>query len=116
MRSTIAASVMGIGLTGSTLIRSIGVGNGTVLRLASEADVQQLHTTQAELERRAVDVCTQRVLEHRLPMTILDAEYQFDKKKLTFFYDAQQRLDFRELVRDLYKTFRARIWMELVEN
>ncbi|KAH9578066.1 PSP1 [Trypanosoma melophagium] len=109
-------TVLGVGLSGSTLIRSIGLGTGTVLRLASESDVAQLHTVQVELERRAIDVCSQRVLERGLPMTIVDAEYQFDKKKLTFFYEAQQRMDFRELVRDLYKTFRARIWMETVEN
>lgn len=107
--------VVGVGLTDSKLPRSIGVGNGTVLRLASETDVQQLLGTQAELERRAIDVCAQLVLDHSLPMVIVDAEYQFDKKKLTFFYEAQQRMDFRELVRHLYKTFRARIWMELVD-
>ncbi|CAJ1038438.1 putative PSP1 C-terminal conserved region containing protein [Leishmania utingensis] len=108
--------VIGVGLTDSILPRSMGVGNGTVLRLASETDVQQLIGTQAELERRAIDVCAQLVLDHSLPMVIIDAEYQFDKKKLTFFYEAQQRMDFRELVRHLYKTFRARIWMELVDT
>ncbi|GET93554.1 hypothetical protein, conserved [Leishmania tarentolae] len=116
---TVSASrkrkVVGVGLTDSKLPRSIGVGNGTVLRLASETEVQQLLGTQAELERRAIDVCAQLVLDHSLPMVIVDAEYQFDKKKLTFFYEAQQRMDFRELVRHLYKTFRARIWMELVD-
>ncbi|ORC90392.1 putative cell cycle sequence binding phosphoprotein (RBP45) [Trypanosoma theileri] len=109
-------TVLGVGLSGSTLIRSIGLGTGTVLRLATESEVAQLHTVQVELERRAIDVCSQRVLERGLPMTIVDAEYQFDKNKLTFFYEAQQRMDFRELVRDLYKTFRARIWMETVES
>jgi hypothetical protein len=108
-------SVKGIGLRGSSLNRSIGVGNGTVLRVARGQEVQLLHGPQAELERRAVEVCMQQVLEHGLPMVIVDAEYQFDKKKLTFFYEAQQRMDFRELVRDLFKTFRARIWMENVE-
>ncbi|KPI89017.1 hypothetical protein ABL78_1901 [Leptomonas seymouri] len=107
--------VVGVGLTDCKLPRSMGVGNGTVLRLASDIDVQQLLGTQAELERRAIDVCAQLVLDHSLPMVIVDAEYQFDKKKLTFFYEAQQRMDFRELVRHLYKTFRARIWMELVD-
>ncbi|RHW69548.1 PSP1 C-terminal conserved region [Trypanosoma brucei equiperdum] len=108
--------VVGVGLAGSAFTRNIGLGSGTVLRLADESDVTQLHTVQVELERRAIDVCSQRVLERGLPMTIVDAEYQFDKNKLTFFYEAEQRMDFRELVRDLYKTFRARIWMEAVEN
>lgn len=109
------SNVVGIGLTGSALTRSIGVGSGTVLRLATEEDVEQMHTTQVELECRAIDVCAQRVLDHALPMVIVDAEYQFDKNKLTFFYEAQQRMDFRVLVRDLFKTFHARIWMELVD-
>jgi hypothetical protein len=113
---TTSKTVKGIGLTGSSLSRNIGVGMGTVLRIATELETTQLHNVQAELERRAVDVCMQRVLEHGLPMVIVDAEYQFDKKKLTFYFEAQQRMDFRELVRDLFKTFRARIWMELVEN
>ena len=110
---TQAGKVQGIGLTGSSLTRSIGVGSGKVLRVATPFEVSQLHGIQTELERRAIDVCQQRVLDHALPMVIVDAEYQFDNKKLTFFYEAQQRLDFRELVRDLFKTFRARIWMEL---
>ncbi|KAK7200540.1 PSP1 C-terminal conserved region containing protein [Novymonas esmeraldas] len=107
--------VVGVQLKDSNLPRSMGVGNGTVLRLASDLDVQKLLGIQAELERRAIDVCAQLVLDHSLPMVIVDAEYQFDTKKLTFFYEAQQRMDFRELVRHLYKTFRARIWMELVD-
>lgn len=104
----------GIGLAGASLTRVVGLGNGRVVRKAARPDVSQLLGMQAELERRAVDVCMQRVLEHGVPMSIVDAEYQFDKKKLTFFFESQQRLDFRELVRDLFKTFRARIWMESV--
>lgn len=112
---TKSGTVQGIGLAGSSLTKNIGVGSGKVLRVANTFEISQLHGIQNELERRAVEVCQNRVLEHGLPMVIVDAEYQFDKKKLTFFYEAQQRLDFRELVRDLFKTFRARIWMELVE-
>lgn len=109
-------TVVGVGLAGASLTRSIGVGSGVVLRLATDVEVVQSHGVQADLEERAIDVCAQQVLDHGLPMVIVDAEYQFDSKKLTFFYEAQQRMDFRELVRDLYKTFRARIWMELVDN
>lgn len=109
-------TVKGIGLKGASLSRSIGVGSGTVLRHAAAPEVSQLHGAISELERRAVEVCQQRVLEFGLPMVIVDAEYQYDKKKLTFYYEAQQRLDFRDLVRDLFKTFRARIWMEPLEE
>eukprot|EP00744_Colponema_vietnamica_P011528 GILI01016218.1.p1 GENE.GILI01016218.1~~GILI01016218.1.p1 ORF type:complete len:390 (-),score=30.26 GILI01016218.1:55-1116(-) len=109
-------TVKGIGLKGASLSRSIGVGSGTVLRHAAAPEVSQLHGAISELERRAVEVCQLRVLEFGLPMVIVDAEYQYDKKKLTFYYEAQQRLDFRDLVRDLFKTFRARIWMEPLEE
>lgn len=87
-------------------------GVGKVLRVASALEVTQLQGVQTELESRAVEVAQEKVLEHALPMRIVDAEYQFDRRKLTFYYQSQHRLDFRNLVRDLYKTFRARIWME----
>lgn len=91
---------------------SAGVGLGKVLRVANVLEVSQLQGVQTELELRAVEVAQEKVLEHQLPMRVVDAEYQFDRKKLTFYYQSQHRLDFRNLVRDLYKTFRARIWME----
>lgn len=109
-------TIKGLRLNGAQFPSTLRVCRGTVLRVASESDVSQLHFVQAELERRAVEVCQQRVLERKVPMVLVDAEYQFDSKKLTFFYEAQQRTDFRELVRDLYKSFRARIWMEMVED
>jgi hypothetical protein len=93
--------------------RSATGGLNRVQRIATAPEVAQLQGMQSELEARARDVAQQKVTEHGLPMRIVDAEYQFDRKKLTFYYQAHQRLDFRVLVRDLYKTFRARIWMEL---
>ncbi|EPY31710.1 hypothetical protein STCU_03315 [Strigomonas culicis] len=92
--------------------KSWAEGVGKVLRVASVLEVTQLQGVQTELESRAVEVAQEKVQEHALPMRIVDAEYQFDRRKLTFYYQSQHRLDFRVLVRDLYKTFRARIWME----
>lgn len=92
--------------------KSWAEGIGKVLRVASVLEVAQLNGVQTELESRAVEVAQEKVVEHDLPMRIVDAEYQFDRRKLTFYYQSQHRLDFRNLVRDLYKTFRARIWME----
>lgn len=110
------SGIKGVRLSGSVLPTKLQVCRGEVLRMATDAEVSQLHFVQAELERRAMEVCEQRVLERKVPMVLVDAEYQYDTKKLTFFYVAQQRADFRELVRDLYKSFRARIWMEMVED
>eukprot|EP00906_Rhabdomonas_costata_P010788 RCo015167 len=87
---------------------------GRVLRRATAKEIQHLHSVQAELERRCVEVCQQKVNEYGLVMVVVDAEYQFDRKKLTFYYDAPDRQDFRDLVRDLYKIYRARIWMSKV--
>ena len=47
-------------------------------------------------------------------MHVLDAEYQFDRHKLTFFFEADGRIDFRELVRDLFSIYKTRIWMQQV--
>eukprot|EP00760_Papus_ankaliazontas_P024758 PhM_4_TR2420/c3_g1_i1/m.22207 len=106
----------GHGVDSAQLNKWVCMGLGKVIRTANALEVSQLHGVQTELERRAIEVAQQKVVEHQLPMSILDAEYQFDRKKLTFYYEAGQRLDFRDLVRDLYRTFRARIWMEMVEN
>jgi hypothetical protein len=57
-----------------------------------------------------------KVLEQRLPMTILDAEYQFDRHKLTFFFEADRRIDFRELVSELFSLYKTRIWMQQVDT
>ena len=45
-------------------------------------------------------------------MTVVDAEYQFDRNKLIFFFQADGRIDFRELVRDLFSMYKTRIWMQ----
>mmetsp|Transcript_80782 Transcript_80782/g.142316 ORF Transcript_80782/g.142316 Transcript_80782/m.142316 type:complete len:584 (-) Transcript_80782:459-2210(-) len=89
---------------------------GRVIRRATPKEVQHLHSVQTELEKRCTEVCQQKVIEHGLVLVVVDAEYQFDRKKLTFYYDAAERQDFRDLVRDLYKTYRARIWMSKVNN
>lgn len=44
-------------------------------------------------------------------MEVIDAEYQHDKKRLTFYFVAESRVDFRDLVKDLFKIFKTRIWM-----
>lgn len=51
---------------------------------------------------------------YRLPMAVVDAEYQFDRHKLTVYYNSSSRIDFRELVRDLFSAYKARIWMKKI--
>lgn len=51
-----------------------------------------------------------------LAMEITDAEWQWDRRKLTFFYLADQRVDFRELVRELFRLYKTRIWMYVLSS
>lgn len=79
-----------------------------VLRLATEADHRVLANNQAK-EKRAFDICQQKILEHKLEMQLVSAEYAFDGSKILFFFTADDRVDFRELVKNLASIFRTRI-------
>ncbi|KAJ1653852.1 hypothetical protein IWQ61_006111 [Dispira simplex] len=68
--------------------------------------------TQRQDEKRALETCQAKVADRMLPMRILDAEFQWDRQKLIFTYQTDRRVDFRDLVRDLYKTFKTRIWLK----
>lgn len=84
-----------------------------VLRRATQADIDNLvHLQQYEPE--AVQICAEKVSEHKLPMRLVKAEYNFDGSRLTFFFTADKRVDFRALVRDLARTFRTRIELRQV--
>lgn len=79
-----------------------------VMRLATPEDEvrwKQLNSRQDELLRR----CQEKINEHELPMGLVKAEYSFDGSRLTFYFTADKRVDFRNLVRDLARTFRTRI-------
>ncbi len=79
-----------------------------VLRLATEQDKSILQANR-EKEKRAFAVCQQRIAELRLDMQLVSAECAFDGSKLLFFFTADGRVDFRELVKNLAATFRTRI-------
>lgn len=79
-----------------------------VLRLATPEDVHKQQCNQ-EAAREALQICLEKVREHQLEMKLVDAEYTFDRNKLIFYFTADGRVDFRELVRDLAAVFRTRI-------
>ncbi|MDP9311282.1 MAG: hypothetical protein M3R24_10410 [Chloroflexota bacterium] len=84
-----------------------------VLRRATQSDLDHLlHLQQYEPE--ALQICAEKVAEHQLPMQLVKAEYNFDGSRLTFFFTADKRVDFRALVRDLARTFRTRIELRQV--
>ena len=88
------------------------VENGRVLRVANNGEIDQLHHRIADLERVALHACRQRCTQLGLEIEVIDCEYQFDLKKVSFFFNSDHSVDFRDLVRELYREFGARIWME----
>lgn len=87
---------------------------GAVLRFATQREVDYWATDLKNDEAAALEYARQRVLKHRLTMDVRHAEYQFDKKKLTFYYEAKSRVDFVTLNKELFREFSCRIWMEKV--
>ena len=79
-----------------------------VLRIADEADLY-IHKKNLEKAKEARAICVEKVREHGLPMKIVDCEYTFDMNKVIFYFTADGRVDFRDLVKDLASVFRTRI-------
>ncbi|KAL3935357.1 MAG: hypothetical protein SGARI_003011 [Bacillariaceae sp.] len=94
-----------------------GPGGDTkkITRLATHDEVGLLQMKREE-EEELLKVCRTKVRQRGLPMHVVDAEYQFDRHKLTFFFEAEGRIDFRELVRDLFSIYKTRIWMQQLDK
>ncbi|MDO8689115.1 MAG: stage 0 sporulation family protein [Dehalococcoidia bacterium] len=84
-----------------------------VVRKAAEEDLRQVGAWHAK-EADALRTCQARVAHHNLPMKVLSAEYSYDGGRLTFFFNADGRVDFRDLLRELASTFRTRIELKQV--
>ena len=79
-----------------------------VIRLATPQDDQQSETNR-EKEKEAFRICLEKIRKHGLEMKLIDAEYTFDNNKVLFYFTADGRIDFRELVKDLASVFKTRI-------
>ena len=79
-----------------------------VLRHATPEDERTVARNRAE-EKRAFEICMQKIAEHQLDMQLVSAEYSFDGSKILFFFTADERVDFRELVKNLASIFHTRI-------
>lgn len=79
-----------------------------VMRVATDEDRQQVKVNKAK-EKEAMKICLEKIASHGLPMKLVDVEYTFDNSKIIFYFTAEGRVDFRELVRDLASVFRTRI-------
>ena len=80
----------------------------SVLRLATAEDEKTLARNRSE-EKRAFEICQQKIAAHGLDMQLVSAEYAFDGSKILFFFTADERVDFRELVKNLASVFHTRI-------
>ena len=79
-----------------------------VLRAATEKDREKLLENK-EKEKKAFEIGLEKINQHKLAMKLIDVEYTFDRNKIIFYFTAEGRVDFRELVRDLASVFRVRI-------
>ena len=80
----------------------------TVIRIASQEDIDKHFDNKAK-EEEAFNICLNKIQEHKLTMKLIDVEYTFDNNKVIFYFTADGRVDFRELVKDLATIFKTRI-------
>lgn len=79
-----------------------------VLRIANQKDIDQEEANKVK-EKEAFSICLEKIKKHGLEMKLIDAEYTFDNNKVLFYFTADGRIDFRELVKDLAGVFKTRI-------
>lgn len=79
-----------------------------VIRIANGKDHKHFEECK-KIEKEAFQVCIKKIKEHKLNMTLTDVEYKFDNSKILFYFTADGRIDFRELVKDLAAIYKTRI-------
>ncbi|MGL5649489.1 MAG: PSP1 domain-containing protein [Clostridium sp.] len=79
-----------------------------VIRVADEEDIKK-HKENKDKEEEALRICTEKIWDHKLDMKLIDVEYTFDNNKVIFYFTADGRVDFRDLVKDLATIFKTRI-------
>lgn len=100
---------------GSVAITNREVGDDEItkplkkmVRTATEQDLRQVEENRRK-EQAAFDICLRKIADHKMEMKLVDVEYTFDNNKILFYFTADGRVDFRELVKDLASVFRTRI-------
>ncbi len=79
-----------------------------VIRVATEED-EEIHNQNQKKSKEAFNICLEKIKKHGLEMKLIDCEYTFDNNKVLFYFTAEGRIDFRELVKDLAAVFKTRI-------
>lgn len=84
-----------------------------IVRAATDADLKRVEDNAAR-EKKAFKICEEKIRKHELDMKLIDVEYTFDNKKILFYFTADGRVDFRDLVKDLAAVFKTRIELRQV--
>jgi cell fate regulator YaaT (PSP1 superfamily) len=79
-----------------------------LLRIATDEDLKKVEENK-EKEKKAFEICEKKIAKHKIDMKLVDIEYTFDNSKILFYFTADGRVDFRELVKDLASVFHTRI-------
>jgi len=89
------------------------VAAGKIIRVATDGDLRQVVNNQMKA-KEALETCRRKIAEAKLDMQLIKSEYSFDSSKILFFFAAEGRVDFRNLVKDLAKMFRVRIELKQI--
>jgi len=84
-----------------------------IIKIMDVEDLRQVKENKSRA-KRALKICEKKVKEFKLPMKLIDSEYSFDRSKVIFYFTAEGRIDFRELVKHLAKIFKTRIEMRQI--
>lgn len=93
----------------SLLAKKTGKGKlKKIIRKSHQADLEK-HEQNQQQEKKAVQICKEKLKKHKLDMKLVDCEYQFDGKKITFYFTSDNRVDFRKLVKDVAAIYKTRV-------
>lgn len=92
---------------------SLAEGGKGIIRVATKEDMARIKDNK-EKEREARGICAGKISERKLPMKLIDADYSFDRTKIIFYFTAEGRVDFRDLLKDLVAQFHARIELKQI--
>jgi cell fate regulator YaaT (PSP1 superfamily) len=84
-----------------------------IIRKANPWDMNQIEKNKKKV-KEVMDTCSKKILERKLPMKLIDAEFSFDRSKIMFYFTADGRVDFRDLVKDLANAFKTRIELKQI--
>ncbi len=81
---------------------------GQIIRVATESDISQIQDI-SEREKKSLAICVEKAAKHDLPIRVIDAKFAYDRSRIIFHFVADNRVDFRELLKDIERTLKTRV-------